>query len=274
MHRRSVFPGFIIGLLLAGCAAPGSTPYSVPLASPLVGPPAQPARAGDTFVYQMRNAYNGELRGDVQYRVDKTDGDRAIVAVTTNSPYAGLPHTEIYTIDGNWLRHPLVNHNQVVDYDFAPLFPAYPFPLEPGKTWSMRVNATNPLTGRMHSVRVDGAVLGGERITTPAGTFDAVKIRRRIYAGDWEGFLQETNIVELDWYAPALGRPVRVEINSSWLDTSRSPGGGGIFGGGILRSNQLMRGDWSVFELVSYQAQGKGAGNALEVAPGTDAAPR
>ncbi|MCE9641739.1 MAG: DUF3108 domain-containing protein, partial [Betaproteobacteria bacterium] len=193
------------------------------------------------------------------------EGDRVFVAVTASSAYAGLPHTEMYTPDGNWMRHPLVNHNQVLEYEFLPPFPAYAFPLESGKRWSVRVNARNLVTGRQNSVRVDGEVLGSERITTPAGTFDVVKIRRRVYAGDWDAFLRETNIVEVDWYAPALGRSVRLEANSNWLDTSRSPGGGGVMG--MLGGNQVMRGDWTIKELVGYQVDGKSAGRAAVAAP-------
>ena len=261
MHARPLLLTLFIGLLLAGCAAAPSGPVVNYTPGPV---PA--AHVGDTAVYRVRNAYNGEPIGDVQYRVDRIDGDRVMVGVTTSSPYAGLPRTEIYTPDGNWLRHPLVNHNQVLEYEFLPPFPAYAFPLESRKGWSVRVNARNALTGRQQSVRVDGAVLGSERITTPAGTFNVVKIRRNVYAGDWDAFLRETNIVEIDWYAPELGRSVRLETNSNWIDTSRSPGGG-VFGGSILGSNQVMRGDWFITELTSYQIAGKAAGGAPAIAP-------
>jgi len=188
------------------------------------------------------------VRGTISYRVEKAEAGRVEVAVSTDTPGAGDARTEIYAPNGNWLRRALASHNQVVDYDFAPAYPAYPLPLEQGKSWSVRVSATNPATGKSNSVRVDGEVLGSERIVTPAGAFDTIKVRRRVYAGDWDGFLHETNIVEVDWYSPELGRAVRSERNSGWLDLSRSPGGGGM----LMRNDQWMRGDWDVFELVSY----------------------
>lgn len=252
MHIRPLFRCFLLAILLAGCAAAptGPTVNYTP-------GPVPPSHVGDTATYQVRNAYNGESLGEVQYAVERIEGDRVMVAVTASSAYAGLPHTEMYTTEGNWMRHPLSNHDRAIEYEFLPPYPAYAFPLESNKGWSVRINARNVLTGRQNSVRVDGEVLGSERLTTPAGSFDAVKIRRRVYAGDWDAFLRETSIVETDWYAPALGRSVRLESNSSWLDTSRSPGGGmmGMFGG-----NQLMRGDWTVKELVAYRINGKAAG--------------
>ena len=248
MKKRRIFVCMFIGLLFAGCATDSGRPVGSPVQSVVVGSQPAPPTAGDTAVYRVINAYNGEARGEVRYRVDKVDGNQVVVSVTTSTPSAGSPRTEVYTTDGNWLRHPVNNHDRPIDYDFAPPYPAYPFPLDAGKSWSMRINATNPATGKRNSVRVDGEVLGSERISTPAGSFDTIKIRRRVHAGDWDGFLAETNITEVDWYAPELGRAVRMERNSGWLDRSRSPGGGGLLG----RNDQVMHGDWSVYELVSH----------------------
>ena len=153
------------------------------------------AATGDTFVYRVSNGYNNETRGTISYRVEKVEANRVEVAVTTDTPSAGVARTEVYTKDGNWLRHPLVNHDQLRDYEFATALPVY----ADGGSWSVRVNAVDPTTGKRNSVRVDGEVRGSERITVPAGTFDTIKIMRRMYAGDWDGFRQETNIVETDW---------------------------------------------------------------------------
>jgi hypothetical protein len=244
MTMQCVLTALLLALLSGGCAAPIGTPVGGPLLSALIDTrPALPA-AGDTAVYRVINAYNGEVRGEIHYRVDKVESASVVVSVSTNSPYAGVPHTEVYTTEGNWLRHPVVNHDRPTDYDFAPPYPAYPFPLDIGKSWSMRVNATTPATGQRRSVRVDGQVLGAERISTPAGTFDTIKIRRLVYAGDWDGFLRETQIMQLDWYAPVLGRAVRTESNSQWQDMSRCTRSGCSW----------FRGDWDVLELVSHTA--------------------
>jgi hypothetical protein len=198
------------------------------------------AAAGDTYVYRISNGYNNELRGKVSYRVAKVDADRVEVAVTTDTPSAGLARTEVYTKDGNWLRRVLVNHDQLREYDFAPALPVY----ADSGSWSVRVDAVDPASGKRNSVRVDGEVIGRERITVPAGTFDTIKIRRRVYAGDWDGFMRETQIDELDWYAPQLGRPVRSETKSSWQDISRCSRG----------VCPYFRGDWNVLELAETSA--------------------
>jgi hypothetical protein len=194
--------------------------------------------SGDTYVYRLVNGYSKEIRGQLRYRVDNVASDSFIVAVTPDNAAAGVERTEIYTKEGNWLRRPIDSHGQKVEYQFASAYPAYAFPLEAGKSWSVRVNAAVPGMTGVRSVRVDGIVLGSERIRVPAGEFDTIKIRRLVYPADVEYSFSETQIVELEWYAPALGRAVRTETRSLYFDYRFS------------RGNILQRGDWDVLELV------------------------
>jgi hypothetical protein len=201
--------------------------------------------SGESYVYRLVNGYNNEVRGQLRYLVEKVDPGSFTVSVTPDSSGAGVERVESYTKEGNWLRHQLASHGQNVDYVFASAYPAYAFPLEPGKSWSVRVDAMVPGVTRARSVRVDGSVLGRERIRVPAGEFDTIKIRRVVYPGDAYFSLNETKIVEFDWYAPALGRTVRTESKSEYIDTSRCGRGGGPC---------LFRGDWDVFELVDAKS--------------------
>jgi len=118
--------------------------------------------------------------------------------------------------------------------------------LNPGETI---INAINTATGRRNSVRVDGEVLGAERITSPAGAFDTVKVKRRVYAGDFAGAKSETNITETDWFAPALGRPVRKETNSGYMDQQRCSD--------EMSACTQVRGAWLVLELVEVRPGGR-----------------
>jgi hypothetical protein len=197
---------------------------------------------GDSYEYRLVNGHNHEALGQIRYRVDRVDADRITVSVTPDSSAAGVQRTEIYTKEGNWLKHPVESHGGRVEYEFATAYPAYVFPLDTGKSWSVRVDATVAGERKTRRVGVDGKVLGSERIRVPAGEFDTVKIRRLVYPGDWDYFLMETKIVETEWYAPALGRAVRTEIRSEYFDQRRA------------RPFQLQYGDWNVFELVEVRA--------------------
>lgn len=211
-----------------------------------IAPTAAAPAAGDTWAYRVANGYNNEVRGSVQFRVEKVDAGRVAVAVTTDAAALGGARTEVYTPDGNWLTHPLVNHGQPVEYQFAQPYPAYVFPLDAGKSWSLRVSAINRATGKRVSVRVDGAVLGTERVTVPAGAFDTIKVRRRTYAGDWRDSRAETHITEIEWYAPALGRAVRIDSNSNYMDQNRCSD--------EMSACTPVRGDWNIFELIEAGA--------------------
>lgn len=222
----------------AMAVAAGSVVFAAVVAAAAAAAPA----TGDTWAYRVANGYNHEVQGKIQYRVEKVDADRVAVAVTTDVGALGSTRTEVYTPDGNWLRHVVINHDHPVEYEFSRPYPAYVFPLDSGKSWSLRINATNTATGKRASVRVDGAVLGTERITVPAGTFDTIKVRRRIYAGDWDGARAETQITETDWYAPALGRAVRIDSNSNYMDQGRCSD--------EMSACTPVRGNWHIFELA------------------------
>jgi hypothetical protein len=216
--------------------------FAVLLAVNAIAAVAAPA-VGDTYVYRVINGYNNEVVGQETYRVERVDAGQVTVSATPDRPALGVPHTDILASDGNWLRHPLINHDVPVEYTFSPAFPAYVAPLDAGQSWSTRVSATNPSTGRRNSVRVDGDVVGSERITTSAGSFDTIRVKRRIYAGDWEPFKNETNIDVTEWFAPALGRAVKTDRKSGYIDQQRCATRGAC---------TPTRGDWFVYELVSH----------------------
>lgn len=201
---------------------------------------ATPPATGDAYVYRLLNGYNKETRGTLNYQVASVDAARVTVSVTPDNPGAGKQRTYVYTPEGNWLRHEVENHGEKIQYEFVEAYPAFVFPLEQGKSWSMRVKATVQDEQRPRSVRVDGKVIGTERIRVPAGEFDTIKVRRTVYPGDHAFMLSETYVMETDWYAPALGRVVRTERDSRYLDMQSCSG--------FARCE--ARGDWDIYELV------------------------
>jgi hypothetical protein len=196
--------------------------------------------AGDTYIYRIINQYNKESRGEVRMRIEQIAADGTTVSVTPGKAAAGTARTQVHDRAGNWLRHPLESRGKPAEYTFATPFPAYVAPLEVGKSWSMKVKAATLDDGRPRTVRVDGKVLRNERVRVPAGEFDTVVIRRRIYAGDADQNYSETRTDETEWYAPALGRAVRLERTSEWRDI-------GMCGRGVRCDR---RGDWDLLELV------------------------
>lgn len=218
-------------LLIGGCAAP--------LAQ--VPPPGTPAEVaalavtpGDTWTYTTYDGYTHIPKGDVDYRVTAIDGD----IVTLQRSEDGRAWPEYVTRSGAWLARPLTN---LQAFRYEPAVRALPFPLHAGKTWREHVRATDPVTGRSYQVRIDGRVLGWDRVRVPAGEFDALKVERYIYAGNHDYFRTEERIHEIDWYSPQLGKVVRHEGASEYTDTSRAC---------RYAACNIIRNDWTVFELT------------------------
>src|SRR5262245_3574745 len=111
------------------------------LAMGTVATAATAPTVGDTYTYRYVNGYSKEARGQLRYEVTRIDADRVSYAVTPDNSLAGIARTEVYTRDGNWLRSPVENHGVKIEYEFAAAYPAYVFPLDAGKTWSLRVKA-------------------------------------------------------------------------------------------------------------------------------------
>lgn len=226
-----------IGLvvLATGCAAPlpQTPPPGIPpeLAAPTV-------RVGDDWRYAVHDGYTRLPQGTVEYRVSAVEGDR----ITVERRHEGRMSTEHYTRDLNWRQRPMTN---LPTFRYDPPYVALPFPLAAGKTWRAYVNATNSATGATHRVRIDGKVLGWERVAVPAGAFDALVVRRIVYAGNEDTTRGEENITEIDWYAPALGGIVRHVSSSAYFDKMSSCD--------ERSCNAWVRNDWNVAELIGHR---------------------
>ncbi|MBA2350572.1 MAG: DUF3108 domain-containing protein [Pseudomonadota bacterium] len=159
--------------------------------------------------------------------------------------YNGLEAGQLRSTEG-WglLGDTLINR---VEYAYPE--PAYSFPLQAGRNWTM--NTTVTADKRTFPATVRGQALGWERIKVPAGEFDTLKIRRQVYLEDDEWWRSGTEVYEIEWYAPELRQIVRRETRSEYRDVAR---GRDPFGGNVIK------GDWNIVELMSYRT-GKVGGN-------------
>jgi len=234
---------FFALLLLAGCATP--LPQAPPDGIPASIPPP-PVSVGDSWTYQWHDGYTQFSKGTYRYTVTAIAPQRMTVQVTRDGEPAS---TQIFTRDWNWLEKPMTN---LQNFRYSPPYPALPFPLEAGKTWQAYITATDPATGQTNRVRVDGDVLGWERVKVPAGEFDALKLRRLVYAGNADYDRGEENISEFDWYAPRIGQVIKQVSSSRYLDKRASCDFG--------YCDNWVRNDWNVIELVRFE-RGGASGN-------------
>jgi hypothetical protein len=235
---------FVCGLRSVAFALITSCAYAPPEPPPpgVASIPAPVVKQGEFWEYAVRDAYTGAPRGLYRYTVKGAGADAIVVEVTRD----GQPFdTYRYTPGWQGLEHPLRNLQR---FRYTPAYPAYVFPLYPGQSWRVAINSTDAATGRTYRTHIHATVGGWRRIKVPAGEFDAIAVRRYVYAGNAEFFRLQEEIVETDWYAPAVSNAVLSEGTSSHIDTSRG-------GGGRNDPPLRVRGDWLVAELVRHGAQ-------------------
>lgn len=192
---------------LAGCAGVDLAPVGAPV-------PAPDVRAGDAWTYVVYDGFRGYEKGKRRYVVKRVDGDTMTVEVS------GAGGDGVRTFTRWW--NPLDGTTPAGDaVAYQPALPLFSFPLANGGRWSQSVSATLKSGQGRFPVYVQSRVLGAEKLTTPAGTFDTVVIERSLRIGDGETSIwrSDTRQVVTEWYAPAVNRSVRFrEDENYYLD--------------------------------------------------------
>jgi hypothetical protein len=198
----------------------------------------------------VRDGFTDLPRPGESYRVTEVAGDRVAVTVSHEN---GRDEIQVYDRQWNWLTHPATNLQSFV---YNPPYPAFAFPLAAGRTWSARLMAADPATGRRFPMTVDGTVLGWERLKVPAGEFDVLKVRRVVFFDYYEANVRgRSEIVETEWYAPAVGQSVRRESSARFLSYMYGENDSGLIrvrGGRDGGGPRFVPDDWLIFELTDY----------------------
>lgn len=220
--------GVLLALILAGCAGLELGASGPPAPAPVYKP-------GDRWVYRGREGFRLPVVWEETHEVTSVTPDIR-VHVTYSGGVTG-DRTEVLAAPG------LVRVGALMDIEtrrFAEPLQRYQFPLTPGRSWSQwvaNVNDTAHRTGQInHYVRVGG----WEKVSTPAGTFDAIRLRVFMQLDDEEFWRGPTMCNYLIWYAPAVGAPVREEKEAEYFEK------------GDRMDSAPVRAQHTLLELVSY----------------------
>lgn len=211
MHRRRFAIAALAVTALAGCASidPGGAP----------GPAAQaPAfRAGDRWVYRAQDGFRAPLTWEETHEVIEAGPGGITVRVTARGTGIDVTRTE------RWPAPGVVASGAVFAFEtkrFAPPLVRYRYPLVPGEHWTQRVRDPDQPPGPYGGVERYTSVGGYERVVTPAGTFDAIRLRVLMRLDDETFWRTPTECNYLVWYAPALGISVREEREGEYREKS------------------------------------------------------
>ncbi len=226
---------------IAGCAtSPPPAASSVRFEPPRVN-------LGDRWVYQEINRYNGLPLSRTSVTV--TAKEPLLVCTVerqlTDTQAGAIarpdqPIEERYAGPWEVIREPTYD----MPLDFAEPVPLLPEELRPGAALSERTSYTVP--GYSSRYRWDQRLnaVGVERVTTAAGTFECLHVRRRIRFDYPDVFRFSSSRIDDLWYASEVNRWVLREWTGDYLHENS-----------LDRIGARRREDWVRWELVAYEPQ-------------------
>ena len=113
--------------------------------------------------------------------------------------------------------------------------------MTPGEKWSLFAKQVNLTTKREDPVNYYVNVSGWKKVTTAAGTFDAIGLRIFMRLDDEEFWRSATEANYLFWWAPAVGNTVMEEKEAQYYDK------------GDPMSRVNYRSEHAVLELQSFR---------------------
>jgi len=230
---RALLP-LSLALALAGCAAGEFAGVSG-------GPPAAaPAvHLGDTWTYRGREGFRQPVEWTEIHEVTAVGPDGITVRVTyQDSTVVSGSRTEVLAAPG------AVRTGALMDIEtrrFDTPLARYQFPLVPGASWNQFVGNYNETAKRQGEINRYVRVGGWEKIATPAGTFDAIRLRVLMRLDDDDFWREPTTTNYIVWYAPAVGASVREERDAEYLEK------------GNRMDTAAVRAQHTLLELVSFR---------------------
>jgi hypothetical protein len=197
-------------------------------------------RVGDRWVYHATDGYRKAVAWDETYEVAAIGSEGITVKVGVAGKDLSHTRTEIWSAPGVLAQGAIY---EAETRRFDPPWIRYKYPMATGDTWSQSIRDPGRETGPYGPLQSKVTVGGYEQVKTPAGTFNALKLRYFVRLDDETFWRYPTECDYFVWYAPELGVPVRVQKRSSWREKGRSAAG--------ASANNF--GQRAIYELVSFK---------------------
>ena len=195
---------------LAGCAAPGPSGT----AGPAVAAPT--LKVGDRWVYRGKDGYRVPILWEETHEVLAIGPQGITVRITGKGNSVEFQRTETWSAPG------VVTVGAVYESEtdrFDPALIRWKYPMAVGDTWKQSIrDLDKPPRAPYGPIQRQVSVGGYESVTTPAGTYDAIKLRIFMQLDDETVWRYPTQANYLVWYAPAVGAMVREEQRSYYRE--------------------------------------------------------
>jgi len=223
----------VASVLIAACS---TTDERGDVGGPVANAPT-PA-VGARWTYRGREGFRAPLIWEETHEVTAASAAGITVRVTAKGGWLDIQRQETFVAPG------VVRAGALMDIEtrrFATPLERFRFPLAPGQSWNQWVDNYNETTKREGTINRYVRVGGWEKVSTPAGEFDAIRMRVLMRLDDDEFWRYPTTCNYVIWYAPAVGAPVREEKEDEYLER-----GDTLDGMGAIRAQHTL------LELVSY----------------------
>jgi hypothetical protein len=189
------------------------------------GPPA-PAptyRVGDRWVYHVEDGYRQRFSWDETHEVISIEPNLITIKVDIKGDTLNGQRIEKLSAPGIVLQGAVY---EAETRRFDPPLIRFQFPLTPGDRWNQRVRDLdqdqegNPYGPIVRAV----SVRGWQKVTTPAGTFDAILLDIVMTLDDETFWRFPTQCQYRAWYAPEVGNIVSETKRSQWIDKGSQDG--------------------------------------------------
>jgi hypothetical protein len=181
------------------------------------GPPAEPPgyRVGDRWIYTAKDGFRAPVVWEEVHEITAVGADGIQVRVTQMGPSVANTRSEVLIAPG------VVRVGALFDAEtrhFARPLQRYEFPLTPGRSWSQFVLNFNEETRKEGEINRYVRVHGWDKVATPAGTYDAIRMTVIMRLDDEEFWRRATDCTYTVWYAPAVRGIVRELKEAQYLE--------------------------------------------------------
>jgi len=187
------------------------------------GPAAQAPQphVGDRWVYRATDGFRNQVAWEETYEVTSVAPDAINVKVSVKG--AGVDHTrtEIWSAPGVMTQGAIL---EAETRRFEPAWIRYKYPMATGDSWSQSIRNPDTQPGPYGPMQSKVTVGGYEKVSTPAGTYNAIKLRYFLRLDDETFWHMPTEADYYVWYAPELGVLVREEKRSRTVQKGHNAG--------------------------------------------------
>ncbi len=209
---KQVFSALLFGLV--ACASLHSFAATAGPATPV--PTYQ---VGDRWTYQAQEGFRAKQRWVETHEVMAVDPTGTGIKVRITQKGDGIFNVRME----EWSAPGQVRVGALYDHEtrsFEVPLRRFDFPLASGEKWNQWVRDFDDSTKTLGTINRYVRVGGWERVATPAGTFDAIKLGVVMHLDDGEFWRGPTTCTYSVWYAPAVRNVVREERNADYVEKS------------------------------------------------------